>query len=228
MHLKQVLVQNNPRRLPFTYGIFLLFLSFALLVVSDPLLLSVKQIEQVKKEYGDEAVARVMQWQDLLLSSNPKNEKDKLIAVNDYFNQMKFTSDASHWGIEDYWATPIEFIATAGGDCEDFTIAKYFSLLRLGLEINKLRFVYVKATSINQAHMVLAYYASTDSEPLILDNLDKTIKRSSQRPDLIPSYSFNGDSLWSSRELRGRGSKIGKTGNISVWKMLMDKMSQGK
>ena len=228
LHFKQVLFQNTPRNLPLSYGFFILFLSFAILVVSEPLLLSVKQIEWVKKEFGDEAVARIIQWQDILVINSPKNEKDKLVAVNDYFNQMRFTSDKSHWGIEDYWATPIEFIATAAGDCEDFSIAKYFSLLSLGLDIEKLRLVYVKATTINQAHMVLAYYASSDAEPLILDNLDRTIKPSSQRPDLIPSYSFNGDTLWSSRELKGRGAKIGKTRNISVWKMLVDKMSQGK
>ncbi|MDH5571018.1 MAG: transglutaminase-like cysteine peptidase [Gammaproteobacteria bacterium] len=228
MHLKQHLFLNYPRQLPFFSGIFFLLLFFTLLVVSDPLLLSAKQIELVKEQYGEDAVARVMQWQDLLIANRQKNERDKLIAVNDYFNQMKFISDKSHWGIDDYWATPIEFIATQAGDCEDFSIAKYFSLLQLGLDIEKLRLVYVKSRSINQAHMVLAYYSSSEPEPLILDNLDKTIKPSSERSDLIPSYSFNGETLWSSKELRSRGAKIGKTGNIEVWKMLIDRMSQGK
>ena len=66
----------------------------------------------------------------------------------------------------------------------------------MGLDTAKLRIHYVKATTLNQAHMVLAYYSTPNAEPPILDNLNKLIKPASQRPDLRPVYSFNADNLW--------------------------------
>jgi len=47
-----------------------------------------------------------------------------------------------------------------------------------------------------QAHMVLAWYATPDAEPLILDNLITEVRPASRRPDLTPVFSFNSDGLW--------------------------------
>jgi predicted transglutaminase-like cysteine proteinase len=147
-------------------------------------------------------------------------------AVNTFFNQVHFISDQKHWGIEDYWATPIELLSTNGGDCEDFSIAKYFTLLELGIPDKRLRIMYVKAIKLNQAHMVLTYYETPDSEPLILDNLIDRIKAASQRPDLMPIYSFNGSNLWMSKE-RGQGRKIqGGSQRINLWRDLNIRMQQ--
>ena len=87
------------------------------------------------------------------------------------------------------------------GDCEDFAIAKYFSLLAVGVPASQLRLVYVRLQlgapgGPSQAHMVLAYYASAQAEPLILDNLITDIRPASRRPDLTPVFSFNSDGLW--------------------------------
>ena len=58
---------------------------------------------------------------------------------------MRFIDDIIHWNKVDYWATPIEFLASHGGDCEDFAIAKYFTLIQLGIPEEQLTLTYVKA-----------------------------------------------------------------------------------
>lgn len=152
----------------------------------------------VQQTWGDEARTRVAAWPVHMRATlrDHSADLDKLAQANDFFNQVAWVSDAAHWQQEDYWATPIETLATNGGDCEDFSIGKYVTLLHTRLDPDKLRITYVKALEYNQAHMVLAYYPSPSAEPLILDNINKTILPASERPDLFPIYSFNGDGLW--------------------------------
>ena len=128
--------------------------------------------------------------------------------------------------VDDYWATPVEFLATDGGDCEDFAIAKYFTLRALGVPTDRMRITYVKAITLNQAHMVLAYYPSPGAEPLVLDNLIGEIKPASQRTDLVPVYSFNGDNLWVAREMRGQGQYVGSSSRIGLWRGLLERMRE--
>ncbi|MGI9277204.1 MAG: transglutaminase-like cysteine peptidase [Endozoicomonas sp.] len=174
-------------------------------------------LENVRNYYGKQAGKRMLAWQDLLVNSRGLAESEKLLRVNNFFNQLQFVSDQKHWGTEDYWATPVEFLASGAGDCEDFSIAKYFTLRQLGVADARLRITYVKALELNQAHMVLSYYPKTEREPLILDNLVSEIKPAGQRKDLQPVYNFNGDGLWLARE-RGKGAlRIGKAGRISLW-----------
>ncbi len=80
----------------------------------------------------------------------------------------------------------MELLTTNGGDCEDFSIAKYLTLRAMGVPDDQLRIIYVKALELNQAHMVLAWYKTPGSDPLILDNLINDIKPASQRNDLEP------------------------------------------
>lgn len=207
-------------------GLALLALLLVLAAAGNPWLLSRAQLDALQAQYGQQAVERIQDWQRLLASSRGQSETEKLARVNRFFNRLRFVSDQAHWGQEDYWATPVEFLATAGGDCEDFSIAKYFTLRALGVSTEKLRLIYVKATRINQAHMVLGYYATPDAEPWILDNLEPRIRPASERPDLIPSYSFNGNSLWRAKMLREGGKKVGKSENIGIWKMLMERVMQ--
>ena len=148
--------------------------------------------------------------------------------VNRFINRTRFVEDQQHWGKQDYWATPLEMLITNGGDCEDISIAKYYTLRSLGVPSAKMRLVYVKATTVNRAHMILAYYPKADSEPYILDNLDKTIKLGSQRSDLVPVYSFNGDYLWLSKQLKGQGEMVGSATRISLWKRLKKRMQLQK
>jgi hypothetical protein len=91
--------------------------------------------------------------------------------------------------------------------------------------IQRLRITYVKSVSLNQAHMVLAYYPEPNAEPLILDNLENQVKPASQRPDLIPVYSFNDEDLLIASQGQ-RDASAGSSLQIRVWAGLLDKLKQ--
>ena len=201
-----------------------LFVICTTIVIADNLLLTDQQIVNIKHQYGTAAAKRLKKWRLMVSKAKKLSEKEKLVVVNRFFNKIRFISDRRHWKVEDYWATPAEFMITNGGDCEDFSIAKYFTLRTLGVKSEKLRLIYVKALSLNQAHMILAYYPTPASEPLILDNLIKKIKPGSQRKDLVPVYSFNGDYLWISKQIKGRGEMIGSSTRISLWNKVRRRM----
>jgi predicted transglutaminase-like cysteine proteinase len=147
--------------------------------------------------------ALIQEWRALLGSGAEMAESAKVRRVNDFFNQrIQFEEDSEVWGQSDYWATPLETLVQKRGDCEDFAIAKYFTLLELGVPVSRLRLVYVKvsqdgmAGAISRAHMVLAYYPHQGSTPMVLDNLSADVVPASARPDLIPVFSFNTEGLW--------------------------------
>lgn len=181
---------------------------------------------KIKNQYDNDALERVQDWQQLLNTSHTLPIDEKLYQVNNFFNELEFVDDIDHWGKDDYWATPVEFLATEGGDCEDFVIAKYFSLKELGVPAEKLRLMYVTATRLRQAHMVLAYYEEPNSVPLVLDNINRRILPASRRRDLLPVYSFNGDGLWLAKE-QGRGQKVQQGGNNNLWNDLNKRMQMG-
>ena len=183
-----------------------------LVLLSIPLLLSASQplssedlklVKRAEEAYGPRAGKRVTSWRTLAMQNRAAGltERQKLEKVNQFFNQ------------KDYWATPLEFLGAAGGDCEDFSISKYFTLLELGIPDEKMRMVYVKALDYNQFHMVVAYYETPASVPLILDNLVGAIRPASQRADLVPIYSFNGSHLWLMKA-RGQGELAGQSSRL--------------
>ena len=207
---------------PFRWALLaLVTLSLAALAVeldtiTDP------QIGKLAQQFGPTAKTRLTDGRSLVTTAKNKalqQEREKLELVNDFMNRTPFVSDAQHWGKEDYWATPVEFLSTNGGDCEDFSIAKYFALRSLGVPDEKLRITYVKEIVVyNEAHMVLAYFPAPDAEPLVLDNINKTIRPASTRTDLVPVYSFNGTGLWLAKDQTGRGQSVGGSDRIGHWK----------
>ncbi|MFT7723555.1 MAG: transglutaminase-like cysteine peptidase [Roseateles sp.] len=157
----------------------------------------------------------------LIERSGAHDEAQRLQEVNDFFNQrLAFREDAATWGVPDYWATPLEALERRAGDCEDYAIAKYFSLAASGLPAAKLRMVYVRARQQGQslAHMVLAYYAQPGAEPLILDNLRPEVLPASQRPDLTPVFSFNTEGLWQGTGQVTQGDPLAR---LSLWRELV-------
>lgn len=180
-------------------------------------------ISTLSSHYGERAGMRAKAWFKVLDSAQGVNELEKLKKVNQFFNLFRFVDDKVLWGDSNYWATPMEFIGVNGGDCEDFSIAKYFTLLQLGVDEDKLRITMVKATTVNQYHMVLAYYATPGSIPLVLDNLDREIKLATQRNDLLPVYSFNGKQLWLNKE-KGRGVLAGSSSRLKKWNDLKHRL----
>ena len=151
----------------------------------------------VQAKYGSRAARRVIDWRLLVQRARSQkwSQQRALDETNRFFNRQIFIDDIKLWGQPDYWASPVEFLAVGGGDCEDFSIAKYFTLREMGLSDESMRLIYVKAIRYNQFHMVVANYATPASMPVILDNLDFAIKPANLRTDLVPIYSFNGSHL---------------------------------
>ncbi|MCV6613692.1 MAG: transglutaminase-like cysteine peptidase [Cellvibrionaceae bacterium] len=184
-------------------------------------------LAKVERKYGSRARTRVADWRKLMSrnanTGKPVSEPKKLRSSNDFFNRIRWVSDQRHWGREDYWATPIEMLGTNGGDCEDYSIAKYFTLKETRVSTAKLRITYVKAIQYNQAHMVLAYYERPDAEPLIMDNINLRILPASRRQDLLPVYSFNGENLWLAKA-RGKKLKASSQRSLPQWRKLNQKL----
>jgi predicted transglutaminase-like cysteine proteinase len=189
-------------------------------------LFSENKYSELTKEYGDELKGRLDQWKILVRDNRSKTDQEQLTAVNDFFNQnVRWIDDKKLWDKKDYWATPLETVTKAAGDCEDFSIAKYYTLYAMGMPIRKLKITYVKALEYNQAHMVLTYHATDKSEPLVLDNINKKILKGSQRKDLLPVYSFDGEGLWLSKQKK-LGKKVGSSQRIRLWSDLLNRITK--
>ncbi|MEZ5525481.1 MAG: transglutaminase-like cysteine peptidase [Pseudomonadales bacterium] len=185
-------------------------------------------LQLADSRYGSEAVKTLRAWQRLISVSQDNEPLETLEAVNRFFNQrIQFDEDQRIWNQLDYWATPLETMGRRQGDCEDFSIAKYVSLLLAGVPVEQLRMVYVKARvgsvdrKMTQAHMVLAYYPAPNADPLILDNLDPRILPASQRRDLIPVFSFNSAGLWIQDQVKPVGTAHNR---LSRWRDLLHRM----
>lgn len=176
------------------------------------------------QRYGNPAAEIVGGWRHMLEESRALSDDEKLKAVNLFFNRhMRFNSDQAVWGVPDYWATPLESLDKRAGDCEDYAIAKYASLVAMGVPTARLRMVYVRARLNGQslAHMVLAYYAEPGAEPLILDNLRPELLPASQRRDLTPVFSFNTEGLWQGVGQQTAGNPLVR---LSIWRELVAKL----
>jgi predicted transglutaminase-like cysteine proteinase len=203
----------------------------ALLAIAVPVFtgenfhLDSEMLDRAEKKYGTDARNRLLEWETLISEDKSESDIEKLEKVNRFFNQLEFVDDIDHWGEKDYWATPVEFLASHGGDCEDFSIAKYFTLQAMGVPEEKLNLTYVKALKYNVHHMVLTYFSTPGTEPLVLDNIVGIIKPASERTDLIPIYSFNGTGLWLAKQ-RGRGKLAGGSSRLQRWQDLLDRMHE--
>jgi|SRR5882672_10389396 len=180
-------------------------------------------VDRYASRFGAEARGRLAGWQGFLkgreTESRLEREQTYLTVVNAYFNRARFLSDDEHWGVDDFWATPAEFVASNGGDCEDYAIAKYFALKELGVPITRMRITYVMSKLVKEAHMVLAYYPTPQSDPLILDNLDIQIRPASQRTDLVAVYGFNDEDA-----LTAGGRRAFR--QVRSWRDLVDRLER--
>jgi len=178
-------------------------------------------------KYGNEAMPNFLAWQSMMNAIMDKSEYDKIKRVNEFINRrILWGDDQAIWGQVDYWATPMDTLGKGAGDCEDFVIIKYYTLLTLRVQVPKLRLVYVEAknanviTGGNQAHMVLAYYSSPDAEPMLMDNLITEIRPASRRPDLVPLFSFNSEGIFLGAQVKADFAEKAK---LSKWQDLMQR-----
>ncbi|KAF0811281.1 hypothetical protein IGB42_04256 [Andreprevotia sp. IGB-42] len=175
------------------------------------------------QHYGDAPQKTFQDWLALIAAGKNLSEQDKLKRTNEFFNRrISFLDDMQVWKQVDYWATPMETIGKNAGDCEDFTIVKYFTLKEMGIPEEKLRLTYAKAriggadSTVTQAHMVLTFYPAPDAEPLVLDNLITDIRPASRRTDLQPVFSFNAGGVYT-----GGSQATASIDRLSRWKDLL-------
>lgn len=184
----------------------------------------------MQSRYGANGVAKLTSWEQMMRDNRDRPETTKLRVVNEFFNKnTTFVDDIVQWKQSDYWATPLETLGAGAGDCEDYTIAKYMTLLEMGVPLERLRLIYVKAqiggtsSRVFQAHMVLGYYESPTATPLILDSLVSEIESAELRADLHPVFSFNSAGLWVGNQAQ---PQIDPTARLSRWRDLLERMKQ--
>ena len=186
-------------------------------------------IQKAEKKYGIYARNRYESFNAKLYELQNSSIEVKLEGINNFFNNVPHGDDIETWGQKDYWATPLEFLGKDRGDCEDYVIAKYFSLRNLGVESEKLYFSYVKSIRFNTTHMVLSYFDTPSSIPLILDNINFKIFPANKRLDLVPIYNFNGESLYRAGKIGQNGHKVKNHEKVhKKWDRLIDDIIKNK
>lgn len=197
--------------------------------MKDQYVIEFPKLEQeVKNKFGADKASHVAALEVALHALESKGVKDQLLGVNAFFDEhIQYATDDIVFKEKDYWATPSELFGHSRGDCEDYAIAKYVALLHLGIHSSKLRLIYVKAkigrSRVTQAHMVLGYYDSPSSDPLVLDSLVSNVLPGSQRTDLIPVFSFNDSGIWQP----GKTSQVSSsTSRLSRWRDVIERMKQ--
>jgi predicted transglutaminase-like cysteine proteinase len=178
-----------------------------------------KEFRAYSSKYGDQAVRRLDGLLRLMTELENASEDKKVIAVNKFFNQIPYKSDASNWGKHDYWATRLEFLGVGRGDCEDYSVAKFLTLIQLGIPEKKLFLTYVTATGYSEsAHMVVSYYKKPGTVPFVLDNYNKKILPATKRKDLVPVYSFTANDLYLQRQ-KGLGKRVDPKSSKNLQKL---------
>jgi predicted transglutaminase-like cysteine proteinase len=218
-----------PRLLKSSLSLLLLLAGGLLLRDDMALAFDADRFRSAYARYRTDSQQPLYDWQAMLQENRELHVHQQLRRVNEFFNRyVRFDEDQQAWGRSDYWATPLETLAKGAGDCEDFAIAKYFSLMMLGVPAEQMRLVYVKAriggpsSRIQQAHMVLAYYATPEAEPQVLDNLIDDIRPASHRPDLRPVFSFNSNGIYPGANGNAAAGP-GGTNRLSKWQDLLQR-----
>jgi len=160
-----------------------------------------KVLEQFDREVSspDELCERakrscpMKEWRAHLRSLVDLESKAKIDAINRYMNKFPYIEDSVNWGVNDYWATPSEFLSR-GGDCEDFALAKYFSLKILGFPIEQMRIVLLQDLNLRIAHAILVVYLN--GRALVLDSQIKEVVPADAIYHYKPLYSINETGWW--------------------------------
>jgi len=159
-------------------------------------------INKVDTKYGKYSKNRFILIDKKILKKLKKaSTLKKLIIVNRWYNRIRYNSDKNIYNRSDYWATLYEFVGKNNGDCEDYTIAKYYTLKELGVDINRLKFTYVvykNQRGQKISHMVLSYLKvknpKTTRDILVLDNTVNKILPANKRKDIVKVIKMiNGD-----------------------------------
>ena len=129
----------------------------------------------------------------------PREKQVRL--VNRYVNRKRYNEDRrkivrtenGRLSIPSHWATLLEFLEK-GGDCEDFTTAKYLLLRHFGFPAEDMRIVVVYDRSHRSHHAVLAM--RLDGETTWVLDTDNRIYRSRRPRGYRYVYAVNEIGIW--------------------------------
>lgn len=136
------------------------------------------------------------EWTAFLRGLIGKDRKAQVDEVNRFMNKAKYTDDDVNWGTKDFWATPGEFF-NKFGDCEDYAIAKFVSLLKLGFKPDQLRIVAVRDLNLKVGHAVLVVFL--EGKTYLLDNQIQQVVETKSVRHYQPVFSINTEAWWRHR-----------------------------
>lgn len=167
---------------------------------------------------------RLEKYSEFKKETKNLNIDKKLGKVNFFINKTLPEFDSQSVGIDDYWMTPKEFFIKGFGDCEDYAIAKYFTLLELNIPKEKLYFGVVDIKGERNSHMVLLYLDNKNSTPLVLDNLSFKVIPLTKRKKLIPKFAFNENDSYKFTQNRFTEKIKINWGKEDRWNKLLNKV----
>ncbi|MDF1751086.1 MAG: transglutaminase-like cysteine peptidase [Alphaproteobacteria bacterium] len=135
----------------------------------------------------------IAKWRIFLNKLKDIAPLDQLEYVNKYMNQYAYLLDPINYGKKDYWATPKEFMYRTG-DCEDYAISKYISLVHLGWPKENMRIVVLQDQNLNVAHAILVVYVN--DQALVLDNQIPQVIDSTRIKHYKPIFSITDGRWW--------------------------------
>ena len=132
-------------------------------------------------------------WQALVDSAQPLSPRRQVEVINGFMNRSPYIVDPINWGVKDYWESPGQFLSR-NGDCEDYAIAKYLTLRRLGFATDAMRIVVLQDTNLKIPHAVLV--VTLDGKTLVLDNQIRRVVEARRIRHYQAIYSVNERNWW--------------------------------
>ena len=133
-------------------------------------------------------------WPEFVAELSTQPAINQLHLTNRFFNQnLRYKGE-----IGDRWLLLNDFLNAGEGDCEDFAIGKYQTLLAKGFSPEEFNFIYAIQNGSGQAHIALLHKPSKS----LLDSITNKVASLEERTDLTPIIAFTAKTyeLFSSQE----------------------------
>lgn len=205
--------------------IFLLIIFLSSIVFSKSIQLTKDELKDIKAAPNSKAITkRLVQYVQLKRKIYDYELIRKLSHVNSFFNRILPVNDSTKYNADDYWATPKEFLVQGKGDCEDYAIAKYFTLKETGIDKNKLFLAVVQVKGETSYHMVLLYIENKKSMPLVLDNLSSKVIPFNKRKKLEAKFIFNEKTAYLLKNKKIHKEVKINWGKVNKWEKLLHRV----
>ncbi len=128
------------------------------------------------------ALSSAQSWDGFIARLGKESPSSQLQLTNHFFNQnLRYTEERV-----DRWLLLDDFLAAGKGDCEDFAIGKYQTLLFKGFRAEEFSFIYAVQRGSGQAHIALQHNPSQS----LLDSITDELTPLEERNDLQPILAF--------------------------------------